>query len=80
VNLMMYRKIFVTTMLAATTAILVSSAVGTQITTPAFAQEILPPDANMTGGNVTGNVTEGNMTTTPDLGGGPLATPPAITP
>lgn len=59
----------------AETAILANSAVGTTITTPAFAQV-----GNVTGGNVTeGNVTEGNVTA-PDLGDGGAATPPVITP
>ena len=69
------RRIIMTTIFAAaatlTAAILVTFAVGTTITTPAFAQ-----DGNVTGGNVT----EGNATA-PVLGdGGAAPTPPAITP
>jgi hypothetical protein len=53
-----------------TATILVTFAVDTTITTPAFAQ-----DENVTGGNVT----EGNMTA-PVLGDGGAPTPPAIIP
>jgi hypothetical protein len=70
------KRILMTTMFAAaaslTAAILGTSAVGTSMVIPAFAQA-----DNMTGGG--GNATEGNMTGT-DMAGSGLATPPAMTP
>jgi hypothetical protein len=50
---------------------LVTSAVGTSMITPAFAQ-----GDNMTGG---GNATEGNMTGS-DMAGSGMTTPPMMTP
>ena len=65
-----------TTMFAAaatlTAAILVTSAAGTSMVIPAFAQ-----GDNMTDGR--GNATEGNMTGT-DMAGSGMATPPTMTP
>jgi hypothetical protein len=69
------RRILMTTMFAAaatlTAAILVTSAIGSSMIVPAFAQ-----GDNMTGG---GNVTEGNMTGT-DAAGSGMATPPIMAP
>jgi hypothetical protein len=69
------RRILMMTMFAAATTLtavtLATSAVGTSMITPAFAQ-----GDNMTVG---GNATEGNMTA-PDTGGAGLATPPVMTP
>jgi len=56
---------------ALTVVMLVTSAIGTPIVVPTFAQ-----GNNMTGG---GNATEGNMTGT-DMGGSGMATPSAMTP
>lgn len=58
-----------------TATVAVTSAVGISITSPAFGQELVPPDGNVTGGNVT----EGNVTA-PVLGDGGAATPPVLTP
>jgi hypothetical protein len=55
----------------ATSAMLITSAVGTSMITPAFAQ-----GDNMTDG---GNATEGNMTGS-DMAGSGMATPPMTTP
>jgi len=57
--------------IAATLAILVTSATGTSMLTPAFAQ-----GENMTDG---GNYTEGNMTGS-DMAGSGMVTPPITTP
>ena len=54
-----------------TAAVLVTSAGGTSMIIPAFAQ-----GENMTGGE---NYTEGNMTGS-DIAGGGMTTPPTITP
>ena len=72
-NLNINRRILLTTIfaIAATLAILVTSATGTSMLTPAFAQ-----GENMTDG---GNYTEGNMTGS-DMAGSGMATPPITTP
>jgi hypothetical protein len=57
---------------SATSAMLVTSAVGTSMITPAFAQ-----GDNMTGG---GNATEGNMTGSDMAGSGMTTTPPMMPP
>jgi hypothetical protein len=74
-NLNINRRILLTTIFAVaatlSVAILVTSATGTSMLTPAFAQ-----GENMTDG---GNYTEGNMTGS-DMAGSGMVTPPAMTP
>jgi hypothetical protein len=74
-NLNINRRNLLTTIfaIAATlsAAILVTSATGTSMLTPTFAQ-----GENMTAG---GNYTDGNMTG-PDMAGSGMATPPIIAP
>jgi hypothetical protein len=74
-NLNINRRILLTTIFAVaatlSAAILVTSATGTSILTPAFAQ-----GENMTDG---GNYTDGNMTGT-DMAGSGMAIPQPMTP
>ena len=72
-NLNINRRILLTTIfaIAATLAILVTSATGTSMLTPAFAQ-----GENMTD---VGNYTDGNMTGT-DMAESGMASPPIIAP
>jgi hypothetical protein len=74
-NLNINRRILLITFFAVaatlSAAILVTSATGTSILTPAFAQ-----GENMTDG---GNYTDGNMTGT-DMAGSGMASPPIIAP
>ncbi|MGH9983181.1 MAG: hypothetical protein ACRD8W_04400 [Nitrososphaeraceae archaeon] len=74
-NLNINRRILLTTIFAVaailSTAILVTSATGTSMLTPAFAQ-----GENMTDG---GNYTDGNMTGT-DMAESGMASPPIIAP
>jgi hypothetical protein len=74
-NLNINRRILLTTIFAVaatlSAAILLTSATGTPMLTPAFAQ-----GENMTDG---GNYTEGNMTGS-DMAGSGMGTPPIIAP
>jgi hypothetical protein len=74
-NLNINRRILLTTIFAVaatlSVAILVTSATGTSMLTPAFAQ-----GENVTDG---GNYTEGNMSGS-DMAGSGMATPPVMTP